>query len=132
MKIMRKILFGLAVATIALPSVALAQQGTVTGAAGGAAAGAIVGGPVGAVVGGVGGAVVGTMLAPPPAEVRTYVTREEVPSVAYEGDIVVGEPLPRTVEIRRVPQYDSYGYAVVNHERVIVDPRSRKVIEVLR
>jgi hypothetical protein len=129
---MRKLLFSVAVAAIALPSAAIAQQGTVTGAAGGAAAGAVVGGPVGAVLGGVGGAVVGTMLAPPPAEVRSYVVEEQVPSVAYQGEVVVGEPLPQTVEIRRVPRYDSYGYAVVNQQRVIVDPRTRKVIEVLR
>jgi hypothetical protein len=129
---MRNLLFSVAIAAIALPSAAMAQEGTVTGAAGGAAAGAVLGGPVGAVVGGVGGAVVGTILAPPPAEVRTYITREEVPSVAYEGDIVVGQPLPQAVEIRRVPRYDSYGYAVVNQQRVIVDPRNRRVIEVLR
>jgi hypothetical protein len=129
---MRNLLFSVAIAAIALPSAAGAQEGTITGAAGGAAAGAVIGGPVGAVVGGVGGAVVGTILAPPPAEVRTYVVQEQVPSVAYQGEVVVGEPLPQAVEIRRVPRYDSYGYAVVNEQRVIVDPRSRKVIEVLR
>jgi hypothetical protein len=129
---MRKLLFSVAVVAIALPSAAMAQQGTVTGAAGGAAAGAVVGGPVGAVLGGVGGAVVGTMLAPPPAEVRNYIVEEQVPSVAYQGQVVVGEPLPQAVEIRRVPRYDSYGYAVVNQQRVIVAPRTRKVIEVLR
>jgi hypothetical protein len=129
---MRKTLLTAALLGVALPSMALAQQGTVTGAAGGAAAGAAIGGPVGAVVGGVGGAVIGTMLAPPPAEVRTYVVEEQVPSVAMDGDIVVGEALPPTVQIRRVPRYDSYGFAVVNNHRVIVEPRSRKVIEVLR
>jgi Protein of unknown function (DUF1236) len=129
---MRKLLFATVVAGLAVPSLAIAQEGTVTGAAGGAAAGAVIGGPVGAVIGGVGGAVVGTILAPPPAEVRSYVVQEEIPSVAVQEEIVVGEALPEVVEIRRVPQYDSYGYAVVNEQRVIVDPRSRKVIEVLR
>jgi hypothetical protein len=129
---MHKLLISAAFVAIALPSAAFAQSGTVTGAAGGAAAGAVVGGPIGAVVGGVGGAVVGTLADPPPAEVRQYVVQEEVPSVAYEGDVIVGEPLPDAVVIRRVPKYDSYGYAVVNKRRVIVDPGSRRVIEVLR
>jgi hypothetical protein len=129
---MHKLMMSAAVIAIVLPSAAFAQSGTVTGAAGGAATGAVVGGPVGAVVGGVGGAVVGTVLAPPPAEVRTYVTEESVPSVAVEREIIVGEPLPETVEIRRVPRYDSYGYAVVNERRVIVDPSSREIIEILR
>ena len=129
---MHKLLISAAFVAIALPSAASAQSGTVTGAAGGAAAGAVVGGPIGAVVGGVGGAVVGTLADPPPAEVRQYVVQEEVPSVAYEGDVIVGEPLPDAVVIRRVPKYDSYGYAVVNKRRVIVDPGSRRVIEVLR
>jgi hypothetical protein len=129
---MTKLLMSAAVIAIALPTAALAQSGTVTGAAGGAATGAIVGGPVGAVVGGIGGAVVGTLADPPPAEVREYVVREDVPSVTYEREVVVGEPLPEMVEIRRVPKYDAYGYAVVNKRRVIVDPESRRVIEVLR
>jgi hypothetical protein len=129
---MRKLMMSVAVIAIALPSAALAQSGTVTGAAGGAATGAVLGGPVGAVVGGVAGAAAGTVLAPPPAEVRTYVTEESAPSVRIKRKIVVGQPLPETVEIRRIPKYDSYGYAIVNERRVIVDPRSREVIEVLR
>jgi len=117
---------------IMLPSAAFAQSGTVTGAAGGAATGAVIGGPVGAVVGGIGGAALGTILAPPPAEVRTYVLEEDRPSVAIGREVVVGEPLPDAVEIRPVPRYDSYGYAIVNQHRVIVDPRSRRVVEILR
>jgi len=117
---------------LAVSAPAFAQSGTVTGAAGGAATGAIIGGPVGAAVGGVAGAAAGTLLAPPPAEVRTYVTREEIPSSSIDGDIVVGETLPDTVVVRRVPKYDSYGYAVVNKHRVIIDPRTRRVVEVIR
>jgi hypothetical protein len=126
-----KLTISAAAIAIMLPAAAFAQSGTVAGAAGGAATGAVVGGPVGAVVGGIGGAVVGTVLAPPPTEVRTYVLEEDSPSVAIERDVIVGEPLPDAVEIRRVPRYDSYGYAVVNQQRVIVDPRSRRIVEVL-
>jgi len=129
---MRKLLMSAAVLAVVLPASAFAQTGTVTGAAGGAAAGAVVGGPVGAVVGGVGGAVLGTAIAPPPAEVREYVIQENVPSVTLQGDVVVGEELPSTVRIRRVPRYQAYGYATVNRHRVIVEPRTRKVIEILR
>jgi len=127
---MKAILFASAVMLITSP--ALAQSGTVTGAAGGAVTGAVVGGPVGAVVGGIVGAAAGTIFAPPPAEVRTYVTREEIPSVAMDRELVVGDPLPDTVVIRRVPKYDTYGYAVVNKHRVIVDAKTHRVVEIVQ
>ena len=41
--------------------------------------------------------------------------------------VVVGEPLPPTVELRTVPSHTEYRYAVVNDRRVIVEPRTRKV-----
>src|SRR4051794_22475086 len=83
-KTMKKIIFATIIGALSLSSSAHAQNGTVSGAAGGAVAGAVIGGPVGDVVGGVGGAVVGTLLAPPPAEVRSYVVKEQVPSVTVE------------------------------------------------
>jgi len=120
-----------ATAIIALsPAVAFAQASTVGGAVGGAAVGGVVGGPVGAVVGaGVGGAIGNA--AEPPSEVVTYVQRERVPSVAVRERVVIGEPLPSSVELRTVPQHSEYSYAVVNNQRVIVEPRSRKVIKVI-
>jgi hypothetical protein len=45
--------------------------------------------------------------------------------------VVVGEPLPDTVELRTIPNHKEYVYAVVNDRRVIVEPRSRKVIEII-
>jgi hypothetical protein len=66
-----------------------------------------------------------------PGEVRTYVLRQEVPSVVYDGDIVVGTALPDTVELRTVDGYDGYAYTVVNERRVIVNPQTRAVIQVL-
>lgn len=120
-----------AVAALALtPAVAFGQASTATGAVGGAAVGAVVGGPVGAVVGaGVGGTV--GMAAEPPAPVVTYVEREDTPSVAVQERVVVGEPLPATVTLHTVPEYKQYSYAVVNHKRVIVEPRSRKVVKII-
>lgn len=66
-----------------------------------------------------------------PGEVRTYVLEQRVPSVAYEGDIAVGSTLPDVVEIHRVDGYDDYAYTVVNERRVIVNPQTRAVIQVL-
>ena len=120
-----------ATAALALaPAVAFAQGSTVGGAVGGAVVGGAVGGPVGAVVGaGVGGTV--GAAAEPPAPVVTYVERERIPSVAVQERIVVGEPLPATVKLHAVPKYKQYSYAVVNDRRVIVEPRSRKVIKII-
>ena len=45
--------------------------------------------------------------------------------------LVVGEPLPPTVELRTVPQHAEYNYAVVNDRRVIVEPRTRRVVRII-
>jgi hypothetical protein len=66
-----------------------------------------------------------------PGQVRTYVMQQQVPSVAYQGDVVVGSTLPETVEVRTVDGYNDYAYTVVNERRVIVNPQTRAVIEVL-
>lgn len=128
---MRNHMFASAVAiAVMAPTLAWAQASTATGAVGGAAAGAVVGGPVGAVVGGTVGAAVG-MAGEPPAEVRTYVTREQAPSVRVTEKVVVGESLPATVVLRPVPNHDDYSFAVVNDRRVIVHPKTRKVIQII-
>lgn len=112
---------------------AFAQQSTVTGAAGGAVTGAIVGGPVGAAVGGVVGAVAGTAIDPPPERVVTYVREAPMPAdpVVVQEKVVVGEALPSAVVIKQVPENPKYSYAIVNKQRVIVEPSSRKVIQVI-
>ena len=53
------------------------------------------------------------------------------PSVVVRERVVVGEPLPPTVELRTVPSHTEYRYAVVNDRRVIVEPRTRKIIRIL-
>lgn len=114
-------------------AVASAQESTVSGAAGGAVTGAIVGGPVGAAVGGIVGAVAGTAIDPPPAEVVTYVEQQPVPAtpVMVEQEIVVGKPVPEAVVLTTVPDAPQYSYAVVNEQRVIVDPKTRVVVQVV-
>ncbi len=56
---------------------------------------------------------------------------QSVPSVVYDGDIAVGATLPDTVEIRTVPNVDGYGYTVINERRVIVEPQTHRIIQVL-
>ncbi|HEX5933058.1 MAG TPA: DUF1236 domain-containing protein [Pseudorhizobium sp.] len=66
-----------------------------------------------------------------PGEVRTYVMEQSVPSVAYEGEVVVGAALPDTVEVHTVDGHSDYAYTVVNERRVLVNPQTRTVIQVL-
>ena len=128
---MRNRLIASAFALVMLsPAVAFAQGSTAAGAVGGAAVGAVVGGPVGAVVGGVAGASIGAA-GEPPAEVRSYVVRERQPSVRVEREVVVGEPLPENVRLYTIPDNSNYEYTVVNDRRVIVEPRTRKVIQIV-
>ena len=108
---------------------AFAQSTTATGAANGAAAGGSVAGPVGEIVGGTVGAAVGAAVEIPNA-VLSSIPRGE-PSVVVRERVVVGEPLPPSVELRTVPSHTEYRYAVVNDQRVIVEPRTRKVIRII-
>jgi len=128
-----KIMIGAAVSAALMSGAAFAQSSTVNGAAGGAVTGAIVGGPVGAAVGGVAGAIVGTAIDPPPQKVVTYVQEAPAPStrVVVKEKVVVGQALPETVVVTPVPENPKYSYAIVNDERVIVEPSSRKVIQVI-
>ncbi|MBB4349061.1 MULTISPECIES: DUF1236 domain-containing protein [Rhizobiaceae] len=113
---------------------AYAQQSTVTGAAGGAVTGAVVGGPVGAAVGGVVGAIAGTAIDPPPREVVTYVEQQPAPTTAVtvEQPIAVGKPVPETVVLTPVPSNTRYAYTVVNNQRVIVDPQTHTVVQIIK
>ncbi len=130
---MRKfILASAALLAAGLATTASAQDGTTTGAAGGAITGAIVGGPIGAAVGGIAGAALGTAIDPPPAEVVTYVRAQPAPApVVVERQIVVGEPIPETVVLTPVPEHRQYSYAVVNEQRVIVDPKTHTVVQII-
>ena len=127
----------LALGAIVLGSIVspvLAQEGTMTGAAGGAVTGAIVGGPVGAAVGGVVGAIAGTAIDPPPPTEVTYVRQQPVPvePVVVEQRIAVGQPLPQQVVLTPIPEDPTYAYAFVNNQRVIVDPETYVVVGVVQ
>lgn len=136
---MKKLMIIAAIAVA--PTLAFAQNpegargGAAAGAATGAVGGAIVGGPVGAVVGGVGGAVVGGIAGDATPRFKTYVRANEVPSYTYREDVRVGAVLPESgVTYREVPaEYgtNGYRYTVVNDRTVIVEPRTRKIIQVI-
>ncbi|WP_298106459.1 DUF1236 domain-containing protein [Bradyrhizobium sp.] len=110
---------------------AFAQSTTAAGAVNGARTGGAVAGPVGEIVGGTVGAALGAAVEIPNA-VITSVEGVRAPSVVVEEPVVIGEPLPPTVEVRPVPGYVDYRYAVVNNRRVIVEPRTRRVIRIIQ
>jgi hypothetical protein len=130
---MRRLLIG----TLAATGVLLAGQafalcsnpaGTVGGAAAGAAAGAAIGGPAGAAIGGVVGAVGGSAL---PPRACSYVIEQDVEAIAIEDEVIVGRPLPETVVLHEIPETETYVFAHVNDHRVLVDPDTRVVVEVV-
>lgn len=123
------------IGALMLPVAAYAQGGAVTGAATGAVGGAIIGGPVGAVVGGVGGAVVGGIADTSQPRFRSYVVEQRVPSYAYSQEVVVGAELPAAgVTYYQVPaEYavPQYRYTVVNNRTVLVDPGTRRIVQII-
>jgi hypothetical protein len=128
---MKKIIL-VSAAMAAFATGAMAQQSTVNGAVGGAVTGAIVGGPVGAAVGGIVGAAAGTAIDPPPERVVRYVETQPMPAqrVMIQEQVVVGKPIPQQVVLTPIPEDPAYAYAVVNEQRVIVDPRTHTVVQV--
>jgi hypothetical protein len=114
--------------SLLVPGAAFAQSTTARGAADGAAAGGEVGGPVGAIVGGTVGAAVGAAVEIPNAVINS-IPRDR--SVVVREEVVVGEPLPPAVALRTVPRHTEYRYAVINDRRVIVEPRTRRVVRIL-
>lgn len=128
-------------AAIILPGAAMAQQhegvppGVAAGAATGAVGGAVVGGPVGAAVGGIAGAVVGGISEASRPQFREYVVTQRHPSYRLSSDVVVGAELPASgVTYYQVPrQYGEvqYRYTIVNDRAVLVDPATRRIVQVI-
>ena len=133
----KKILLTSVVLAALAPAAAFAQSGgAAAGAATGAVGGAIVGGPVGAAVGGVTGAIVGGIADQQQPEFRSYVTTQKVPSYTYREEVRVGANLPEAgVTYYEVPaeyKVKGYKYTVVNNTPVLVEPGSRKIVQVIR
>jgi uncharacterized protein YraI len=67
----------------------------------------------------------------PPGEIRTYIDENPVDAAQLDGDVVVGTALPQSVEVHRIPDYQ-YSYVEVNHQPVLVDPATRRIVYVYR
>ncbi|MGL4324522.1 MAG: DUF1236 domain-containing protein [Beijerinckiaceae bacterium] len=136
----RTVFLSALIATALTAGVANAQQpqapgaGVGAGAATGAVGGAIVGGPVGAAVGAVGGAVVGGIAEAMTPKFNTYVVEQKHPTYTYDRDVTVGAVLPPSgVVYYDVPRdYNSrYKYTVVNKRTVLVDPETRRIVQII-
>jgi hypothetical protein len=66
---------------------------------------------------------------------REYIVRERVPSYAIPDRVIVGGVLPETgVTYYDVPQtfgVTPYRYTVVNGRTVLVEPRTRRIVQVI-
>src|SRR5690348_3670766 len=66
---------------------------------------------------------------------REYVVRERIPNYTIPERVIVGGILPETgVTYYDVPQsfgVTPYRYTVVNGETVLVEPRSRRIVQVI-
>jgi Protein of unknown function (DUF1236) len=124
--------------TIVIPAVASAQ-GVPGGIERGAREGERAAGPVGAIVGGTIGGVVGGVAGVLGVDQRprfhSYVVEQHHPSYPYRGDVRVGADFPRDgATYYDVPQEygaHDYRYTVVNGQTVLVDPRTRRIVEIV-
>lgn len=135
---LRKI--GLAVAAMTFGWAGAVQaQGLERGAQEGANRGEMIAGPLGAVVGGAVGAAVGTangILGIDRRErFRIYAAGERRPSFPLRGPVRVGTVLPEdgVVYYDVPPEFalPNVNYTVVNDHPVLVDPRTRRIVEVI-
>ena len=68
---------------------------------------------------------------------RTYVVEQRVPSYTYAEPITVGTVLPQQgVVYREVPaelgeRASGYRYTVVNNRTVLVEPQTRRVVQII-
>lgn len=133
-----KTVFASAAFAVILASGAQAQ-GLVRGAEEGAAAGRATGGPIGEIVGGAIGAATGTVNGILGVDTRprfrSYVVRERRPSYTYGEEVRVGTVLPSDgVTYYEVPaEYGAsgYRYTIVNERPVLVEPGSRRIVEII-
>jgi hypothetical protein len=136
---MRFHLAAAALATALVLPVAAQAQGTIPGAVDGANRGGAAAGPVGAIVGGAVGAATGTvggiLGVDTRPRFRDYAVRAGHPSYRWDGDVAVGGVLPPSgVTYYEVPAdygVRGYRYAHVNDRYVLVDPGSRRIVQVI-
>lgn len=118
---------------------AVHAQGLERGAQDGASRGEEMAGPLGAIVGGAIGAAVGTANGILGVDRRErfhiYALGEHRPSVALAGPVRVGTVLPEDgvvyYDVPREFALPEYSYTVINGHPVLVEPRTRRVVEVI-
>ena len=135
----RRFVGAAAIIVAVLLPVATQAQGVPDGVERGARDGERAAGPVGAVVGGVIGGVVGGVTGVLGVDerprFRSYVLEQRRPSYQYGEEVRVGAILPE----QGVTYYDvppEYGvrehrYTVVNGRTVLVEPRTRRIVEIV-
>jgi Protein of unknown function (DUF1236) len=135
---MKRILTAAAL-TLAITGAALAQTAPATtapgasGAAGSAGAKATVGttAPAGAT-----GSVAATLTAEQQSKVKAFIAKEKVKSVAAPAGFTVaaGATLPASVELRTFPADVGVkqSYAVVGERTVLVEPATRRIVQVIQ
>lgn len=69
-------------------------------------------------------------------KVREYVVKEKRPSIAAPSgfNVTVGATLPQTVELYSFPAdvgVTQYRYSVVGNQTVLVDPGTRRIVQVI-
>jgi hypothetical protein len=118
----------------------LHAQGTIRGAEEGARQGYREGGPLGEILGTAFGAAIGTVNGILGVEdrprFREYAVRERRPSYRYEQELRLGAVLPEEgvtyydvpAEYRTPP---GYYYTYVNDRPVLVERRTRRIVEIL-
>src|SRR3954447_21439778 len=134
---MRNVILATSAALALLAAPAYAQSGgAAAGAATGAVGGAIVGGPVGAVVGAGIGAIAGGLSDQQAPQFHQYVVTQGRPSYRVNEEVRVGAVLPSSgVTYYEVPaEYGvrDYRYTIVNDRTVLVDPRTHRIVQVVR
>ncbi len=69
----------------------------------------------------------------PPRAVVSFVEGQPNPvsTALVVEPVVVGQALSSHVVLVPVPDNANYAYAIVNNQRVIVEPESRKVVQIL-
>jgi len=124
---------------LSLPLAAQAQgvvRGTERGVDDGGAAAGPVGAVVGGVVGGVAGGVAGVLGADDAPRFHDYVVHTHRSSYRYAEPVEVGTVLPEQgVSYYDVPaEYHvqrGYRYTIVNERTVLVDPHTRRVVQII-
>ena len=91
---------------------------------------------MGAAAGAVGGAIVGGIVGDLQPKFREYVVKQAPASYKYESTVTVGAVLPeKGVTYYDVPaEYNvrGYKYTYVNATPVLVEPSSRKIVQIIR